>query len=458
MLYCWSSKPSLYIQDLKEIESNYKLIKDQESATSLDALQKELKEFFQTRGSRSGERQQQLLEPTKELLQSKPVSTGWEEEGYPMDRKEFQDLVYRAQKLTSKVWETIKPRLESMLVERRNEQRAILRASRRMSFEQLYFQTICRISELPYELLTWNPYFPRPELVWGLPFIQSHLVQDTKSNDWEEKITSDLQLFALLHWSRFLADLSFEAPDTSAEQAQAAIIASKQRLSLATSGFVCKCGVSPSVMWLPDVLRHGLEHRDWKYPQDFLKCLVPFNYRAPGLVESLLRNRLSDPRTTTIDELSEGIDWLCLRCPPYTTRYYSFREMIEHYLIENGWYNIAKAAAESSAGGSQTTYCLFNDHDWSEGGLLARQDDTYTQLWLGEMMQADCMKTFTCEYPTSADYNLKKVSCALCPPGCGPLPDYLPNIRAHILQKHNKELDPSTDISDATLNVYLSAI
>ncbi|KIO33063.1 hypothetical protein M407DRAFT_17938 [Tulasnella calospora MUT 4182] len=429
-----------------------------------------------------------------ESIKAKLKEVGWDERDFPLEQREYRDLVYRDQKLTPKVWQAIRPRLESMIVKRREErleeERQALMKNRKRLFGELYAQLVESLLGLPNDYMERVPYVPGVEEVWNLPWVQSHMDQINEAlsvEEWREDIADDLRLFILDQWRNFLRNLveilegqALTTPSSHVPLLQDEMIPGgrisrsskdgieainddidvlKNRLSLATSAFDCQCGLFDSVMWFPDVLKHGLLYHDWTYPQQFLQHLIPFSRRADGLVQSLLRGLRLDPNSATIGELNGGANWLCLRCDPQVARYLSFKEIVEHYLSHRKWFDEATAARGPFSGAHGSL--LVDDHDWSDGAPSARQDDEYFRILMEGLQaafRAECMNGLGGDAFNVMDDALRKVSCALCPTYFGPPPDYLPKIRIHVLHKHQKELDPNTDITHEGLCNYLCSI
>lgn len=247
--------------------------------------------------------------------------------------------------------------MERKREERMEAERRVLVANRKTSLGELYAQIIESVLQLPSEFLEKTPYVPSVEDVWNLPWVQALVDQkndDLSDEEWRDALAPKLRLFTLDRWRNFLRSLvgaldrdsvtslssytlffpeegrtgSWMYPEDGPEKIREDIGALKNRLSLPASAFQCNCGLFDTVMWFPDVLRHGLSYHDWTYPQQFLRHLAPFDRQARSLVRSLLRSSRLDQRTIKTEELMEGKNWLCLRCDPQVARYRSFKEIV----------------------------------------------------------------------------------------------------------------------------------
>ncbi|KAG8895146.1 hypothetical protein FRC01_012546, partial [Tulasnella sp. 417] len=423
-----SRRQSFYLKTVKEADAQYKLLQEKTSdkdiqqayeddmVKNFQSRQAVAKEIQKWRAARAETRMEEIAaakESRSESIKAKLKEVGWDERDLPVDQREYRELVYRDQKLTPKVWQMIRPRLESMIVKKRDErleeERQALMKNRKALFTQLYSELVQSLLALPTDYMERVPYIPGAEEVWNLPWVQSHMDQINEAlsvDEWREDIADDLRLFILDQWRHFLRNLveilegrslseassdvpppqkaeekeeedvdmegmSWRRTSSSKDRVEAItddIDVLKNRLSLATSAFDCKCGLFDSVMWFPEVLKHGLLYHDWTYPQQFLQHLVPFSRRADGLIHSLLRGLRLDSGCATIGELNGGADnLLCLRCDPQVARYLSFKDLVEHYLSHRRWFDEATAARGQVVGGIHGGALLVDDHDWSDG-------------------------------------------------------------------------------------------
>ncbi|KAG8892925.1 hypothetical protein FRC01_013875, partial [Tulasnella sp. 417] len=341
-----SRRQSFYLKTVKEADAQYKLLQEKTSDKDIQqAYEDEMVKTFQSRQGIAKEIQKWriaraetrieeiaaakqsrserwgacvlsgrlLLAHTllQTSIKAKLKEVGWDERDLPVDQREYRELVYRDQKLTPKVWQMIRPRLESMIIKKRDErleeERQALMKNRKALFTQLYSELVQSLLALPTDYMERVPYIPGAEEVWNLPWVQSHMDQINEAlsvDEWRQDIADDLRLFILDQWRHFLRNLveilegrslsepssdvpppqkeeekeeekeedvdmggmSWRRTSSSKDRVEAItddIDVLKNRLSLATSAFDCKCGLFDSVMWFPEVLKHGLLYHDW---------------------------------------------------------------------------------------------------------------------------------------------------------------------------------------------------
>lgn len=98
-----------------------------------------------------------------ESIKAKLIAMGWEMGDFPMSDKAFRDLVLKDQKLTPKVWQNIKSKLELML------EKSHRRCTRQMAVSDFYHQMSREIMDLQFEKSEIGPSPRKFEAVLALP-------------------------------------------------------------------------------------------------------------------------------------------------------------------------------------------------------------------------------------------------------------------------------------------------
>ncbi|KAG8957971.1 hypothetical protein FRC00_003248, partial [Tulasnella sp. 408] len=341
---------------------------------------------------------------------------GWEEKDFPMSNKEFKDLVLKHQKLTPKVWQNIRPKLEALLEPRRNDRLEMERRQRRKkrekAIQELYHKLGLEALNLPFHHYDLISLLLPLDKLFALQSIRALWTNDTETvteDQWIE-VAPEIQLVVLRRWRDCLkqvtarledgATASVENAGTRSEEtdSKAEIVEEvsgeieglQAKFSYATSAFVCEgrswpdsCG---KVFWFPYDISHALSCHRQQSMDGIINILRPLQPNGQDLVKRLLKDLKLDPETTKVDHLVEDRDernLLCTRCDERVATYRSFREMIDHFLETQRWFDNATHAVQISPDScypSRTVNSqlpkIVNDHDWiSRDALLVRQDD-----------------------------------------------------------------------------------
>ncbi|KAG8953392.1 hypothetical protein FRC00_006332, partial [Tulasnella sp. 408] len=148
-----------------------------------------------------------------ESIKLKLVEMGWVEQDFPTDNKEFRDLVFKDQKLTPKIWQNLKPKLEPLLEASRNERLEIEKREGRMRREKAiresYHQVAREIMGPPFQNRRVDSILTRIEEVFALPSIKPLLENDTETvtaAQWIE-VAPDVRHIAVKWWRDTLKKL-----------------------------------------------------------------------------------------------------------------------------------------------------------------------------------------------------------------------------------------------------------
>lgn len=147
-----SDGPYCYMEVVKKAGLEYDAL-SHEKATEYLSLLKERRDYrLQTGTAMVKWENTQLASRAREIAAEKDtrferikanlIAMGWEEKDFPMGNKAFRDLVLKDQKLTPKIWQNIKPKLEPMLEKSRLErERSLRRRNRDHAVQRFYHQT-----------------------------------------------------------------------------------------------------------------------------------------------------------------------------------------------------------------------------------------------------------------------------------------------------------------------------
>ncbi|KAG8929354.1 hypothetical protein FRC00_001474 [Tulasnella sp. 408] len=249
---------------------------------------------------------------------------GWDEKDFPIWNKDFRDLVLKDQKLTPKVWQNIKPKLEPLLETHRAERLAEEKEAREWNRRQAIIKSIS------------NWFLPKSSKVLALSSVKPLLENDTETvteEQWVE-VAPEVRLFLKQWWRDSLKQLL-----GSGEKAQ----------------------LRPPHPECQELIKRLLKDLEVDY-------------------ETV---KLSD---TIITDQNQK-NYLCTRCDENIATYMNFPELIEHYLEVQKWFDKVTEAVQISPDNcypSRTVNSelpkIVNDHDrLSRAAPLVQQDDDKTQ-------------------------------------------------------------------------------
>ncbi|KAG9040897.1 hypothetical protein FS837_012966 [Tulasnella sp. UAMH 9824] len=359
-----------------------------------------------------------------------------------MFNKEFRALVFKDQKLTPKIWQNIKCKLELLLEPNRRERLEREKEERRRNREgaicHFYHQIAQETVGYPFQLSSVESILPNAEEVLALPSIKPLLEEDTETvteEQWNQAAPQVLYIIAKW-WRDTLVQLvdSLER-DTESQPNKAskgdeatltpnqesdtveAIFASIEALgskvSYATSVF--RCRDHKKVYWVPHNIAHGLSSHRFSSVSMLLDMIRPLDSDGQQLVRRLLTDLKHDPETVRSSEVVfEDQNLLCIRCDERIARYMSLDELIDHYLDHQKWFDDVTEAVRTWPNScyppqaANTELPKFvNDHDWvSRDGLLARQDDQETKEAVLMLQRNFLKEELPDPLPTGANDNL----------------------------------------------------
>ncbi|KAG9040346.1 hypothetical protein FS837_000762 [Tulasnella sp. UAMH 9824] len=417
--------PYCYMEVVKKAGLEYDALSHEKAVEYLSLLKERRDYRLQTGTAMVKWQNTQLVSRAREIAAEKDtrfqsikanlVSMGWEEKDFPMDNKAFRELVLKDQKLTPKVWQNIKPKLEPMLEKSRLErERRLRRLNREDAVRSFYHPMSREITDLPFDI-TEMGFFPKHfELVMELPPIKALLENDTETiteEQWAE-VAPGVRLIAVKWWRDSLKQLvdSLENGSTpesgetnTADQGNVdsetetmgvifeSIEALKARLSKATSVFSCTVRFCRTTACFHQGIMHTFSAHGWSSPDGLFSYMQPLRPEGQTLVKRLLKDLHFDPVTVNSSEVvsedQSQKDFLCTRCDKRVARYMTFGELIQHYLDHQKWFENVTEAVQNSPDSCYPSWpvdnelpTIVNDHDWIyRDELLVRKDDYRTR-------------------------------------------------------------------------------
>ncbi|KAG8959091.1 hypothetical protein FRC00_001969 [Tulasnella sp. 408] len=422
-----------------------------------------------------------------ESIKVKLLEMGWDEKDFPMANKDFKDLVLKDQKLTPKIWQNIKPKLEPFLethrADRLAEEKVTREWNRRLAITEFYRQVGRQIVDLPFDHPWLNKFLPGMGKVFAVPSVKLLLENDTETvtdDQWTE-VAPEVRLIVSKWWRDSLrqlllgsAEKSGTAPsdgtneggaqgraseETETEEAIASsIVALRARLSSGTSAFYCQASwCSRRVWWFPDLIRHGASQHScytmeelsthFRTPQPECQELIKRALKDLGVDHETVK--LSD---TLINDQNQKHN-LCTRCDEKIATYMNFNELILHYLDVQKWFDDVTQAVRTSPDGCYPSRAvnselpkIVNDHDWmSRDAPLVRQDDEVTKeaiLKLQRDFKKEGLSDPLCDTKGIGGEDFEKhpwrevqKCCLLCPKAFAPRPNGIRKIALHIRSK-----------------------
>ncbi|KAG8927602.1 hypothetical protein FRC00_002033 [Tulasnella sp. 408] len=367
-----------------------------------------------------------------ESIKAKLLEMGWDEKDFPMAHKDFRDLVLKDQKLTPKIWQNIKPKLEPLLethrADRLAEEKVTREWNRRLAITEFYRQVGRQIVDLPFDHPWLSKFLPGMGKVWAVPSVKLLLENDTETvteDQWTE-VAPEVRIIVSKWWRDSLKQLLLgnaekggtassgtnedgaqggASEETETEEAIASsIVTLRARLSFATSAFYCQASwCSRRVWWFPDLIRHGASQHSCYTIEDLSTQFRPPRPESQELIKRVLKDLGVDHETvklsdTLINDQNQR-NYLCTRCDEKIATYMNFNELILHYLDIQKWFDNVTEAVRISPDGCYPSRAvnselpkIVNDHDWmSRDAPLIRQDDEATKEAI-LMLQRDFKK------------------------------------------------------------------
>ncbi|KIO33107.1 hypothetical protein M407DRAFT_17973 [Tulasnella calospora MUT 4182] len=439
-----------------------------------------------------------------ESIKAKLRDLGWDEEDFPFWKKEFKDLVLKDQKLTPKVWQNLKPKLEPFLettrANRLEAEKPKRQRNRKYAIDRFYNQLGQEVMEIPF-----GSFLPGRDELLALPSVKLLLETDTETvskQQWIE-VAPEVRLMVIKWWRDSLKRLAHSAenggmalPDETDVEAEgesspevetedeiaSSISALKAKLSFATNAFFHCGGRSKfegcytKIWWFPKVIQHGSSAHSCNTTKELLNKIQPLQSEGQELVKRLLKDLKLNPETVKVSDVvindQSQENFLCTRCDERVARYMSFGELIEHYLSVQQWFDDVTDAVRNSPDSCYPSRAekselpkIVNDHDWlARDALLVRQDDEEARQAVLKMQRDFRKEELTdplCDTEGIEGEDLERYCwrevqrcCLLCPRSFAPLPRGTRRIEWHIRSKHDKEPDLETD---TTLDIFYSS-
>ncbi|KAG8918117.1 hypothetical protein FRC00_012850, partial [Tulasnella sp. 408] len=184
-----------YLEALKKAGLEYEALSRAESVDHLASLKVKRKYWVETGKAMVRWKNSQLAARAEgiaaeknarfESIKVKLIDMGWDEKDFPMSNKAFRSLVLKGQKLTPKIWENIKPKLEPLLetsrTERLESEKVLRRLTREGAIRRFYREIGRDTMDLPFENPRLDSFLPATEEIHALPSIKLLLQNDTET-------------------------------------------------------------------------------------------------------------------------------------------------------------------------------------------------------------------------------------------------------------------------------------
>ncbi|KIO33095.1 hypothetical protein M407DRAFT_17962 [Tulasnella calospora MUT 4182] len=508
----YSFRRGYYVEALKKAGTKYEALSEEEAEKYLSSL-KERREYRIETGRAMREWKNRQLSSRAddiaaekgarlESIEAKLLEMGWEREDFPMSNKEFKDLVLKDQKLTPKIWQNIRWKLESLLETSRNERLEGEKRQRRRNRESaicnFYRQIVRETMGLPFKHSRVGSILPAIEDILALPSIKPLLEADTETvteGQWIE-VAADVRYIVVKWWRDTLERLvQILEHDTAARPNEAnngdegtvnsnseneteeailgSIEALSTKLSYATSVFGCTDPHHKKMFWFPHNIKHGLSCHSCSSMSELLDQLRPLDSNGQHLVQRLLADLELDPETVRSSEVvledQNQKKFLCTRCDESVARYMDLNDLIEHYLDHQKWFDDVKKAVRDSPDSCYPFQAvnselpkIVNDHDWvSHDALLARQDNKERKEAVLKLQRSFRREELTdplsetegsdSVWSMLGGFVRRERTCMLCPTSYSPHPCSTRRIELHIRSKHDKVPDLK---NDTTLEIF----
>ncbi|KAG8969351.1 hypothetical protein FRC05_001090 [Tulasnella sp. 425] len=485
--YLRGGRKYIYVDEVKKLVSQYEALPQTEAEEYLSQLRIKRNYRIETEQAMLQWKSNQLASRADDIaagksarfesIKVKLLEMGWDQKDFPITNKDFSDLVLKDQKLTPKVWQNIKPKLELLLeasrADRLDRERRQRQSNRKHAIRKFYSQIGREVIGLPFDCPLVSSFVPRVD---EIPSIKPLLEDDTETVTEEQwiEVAPDAQLVVLKGWRDTLKLLinhlengamsssnkahkkakgvasgktktkaetktepGTETETDTEEEILSSIDAMKTKLSYATSLFYRTCESYRRAWWFPKSIRHARPSHHRYSLNQLLDQLRPAQPEVQELVKRLLKDFGLDPETVKASEIDTGDQnqktYLCVRCHEKTAEYMTFPELIEHYLNVKRWFdNVTEAirtqpdSCYPSRPVNSELSKIVNDHDWiSSDALLVRQDDVETRktvLGLQKAFRKECLTDPACDTEGIGGEDLENHSwrevlrcCKLCP-------------------------------------------
>ncbi|KAG8911294.1 hypothetical protein FRC01_005794, partial [Tulasnella sp. 417] len=355
-----------------------------------------------------------VKEARSESIIAKLLELGWERRDLPTDQKEFKELLFKNQKLTPKVWQNIRGRLEVLLEAHRNERLESEKAQRRRNREDAIRDFYPRIARetlgRPFGSSRVVSILPEIQEVFTLPSVKPLLESDTETITEEQlvEVAPDVRYILVKWWRGSLEQLadslehgssarpsdvsggdggamdSDPDPKNDTEEAISdSIKALTAKLSCATSVFHCDTDWCRKISWFPEIVQHGVSYHGHSSISELLRQISPLKSDGQRLVRRLLTDLGLDPETVRSEVLFEKSNqrtFQCARCDESVAISMNFGELIEHYIEKQRSFGAADEDQNSppsdppQAENSESSK-IVHGHDWASQDALFTQQD-----------------------------------------------------------------------------------
>ncbi|KAG8969353.1 hypothetical protein FRC05_001092 [Tulasnella sp. 425] len=472
----------IYVDEVKKLVSQYEALPRAEAQEYLTQLRAKQNYCIETGQAMLRWKSNQLASRAEDIaveksarfesIKVKLLDIGWDEKDFPITNKDFRDLVLKDQKLTPKVWQNIKPKLEPLLeatrADRLKRERRQRQDNRENAIRKFYSRIGREAMGLPLDGTLVSSFVPRLQDIFALPSIKPLLEDDTETVTEEQwiEVAPDVRLLVLKCWrdtlKQFTSHLDNGATSSSNEihkevegaasaktetkaetktqpgtetdtktetetedEILSSIDAMKTKLSYATSVFYCKGGYCQRVRWFPDNIKHVRSSHDRNSLNELLDQQPPLQPEGQELVKRLLKDLGLDPETVKASEIhtedQKRKTYLCTKCHEKTAKYMSVPELIAHYLNVQKWFGDVTEAVRTQPDSCYPSRAvnselpkIVNDHDWiSSDALLVRQDDEETRKTVLELQKAfrkECLTDPACDTEGIGGEDLEKHS------------------------------------------------
>ncbi|KAG8897631.1 hypothetical protein FRC00_004013, partial [Tulasnella sp. 408] len=238
-------------------------------------------------------------------------------------------------------WQNIKPKIEPLLQEKRDErleeERWMRRRQRGWAVSALYRQTARdTLSLTPGQ---WNvSYIPEEESITALPRVEEMLEADTGTITKEQwlDVEDEVRILIRRHWLIVLRKVLSVVETGNAPPAEIPInhnenendhkliediATTRAKLALVTASFVCTTSATGEIHWFPDV--SGL-------PPSYL----PLDADRKKLVSRMLGDLGLDPESATEDDVKDLKNLICTRCDTNIAKYSTFSRIASTALFD----------------------------------------------------------------------------------------------------------------------------
>ncbi|KAG9019067.1 hypothetical protein FRB90_006810 [Tulasnella sp. 427] len=366
---------------------------------------------------------QQMADRTKDIaegkkarfasIKAKLLELGWEEKDFPMDNKDFRDLVCKDQKLTPKIWQNVHPKLDPLLqagrATRLREEALKRLATRKRAIRSFYHQIGTDTMDLPFKIYDLDSFMPEFEGILELPSVKPLVEEDSETvteAQWID-VAPGVRKIVIRWWRDALKKVvnALQGEDVlpKVENSDGSLVKQevvdnydhdekddtfcpeirtmRAQLACATSAFVSGSRWDPTVEWFPQMFRP----RFYQPTIDSgIQSQRPITPDSKKLIKRILADLgFDNPETVRSEEIlndNQKKVYLCMRCDERVARYMTFSELDQAMVDE-----------ATKAIRTQPDICyparavdsalpqVIDDHEWhSLDAPLARKDDQAT--------------------------------------------------------------------------------